>query len=118
MPGLLDSLRMQSSGGILSKFTSGGGILSSQTGLLQSRLATAQAATGGPLAKVQAVMSNASTTLGARLRTSGGLLSGLGAGSSSSSSSSTAAQGAPAFQVSSAARVYSSPGPPPGIEYR
>lgn len=116
MPGLLDSLRMQSSGGILSKFTSGGGILSAQTGLLQSRLATAQAATGGPLAKIQAVMSNTSTTLGARLRTSGGLLSGLGAGGASAPSS-TATESAQSFQVSSAARVYSSPGPPPGIAY-
>ncbi len=114
MPGLLDSLRMQSSGGILSKFTSGGGVLSAQTGLLQSRLATAQAATGGPLAKIQAVMANTSTTLGARLR-SGGLLSGLGAGSTPPASSS--ATDANAFQVSSAARVYSSPGPPPGIQY-
>jgi len=117
MPGLLDSLRMQTSGGILSKFTSGGGILAAQTGLLQSRLATAQAATGGPLAKIQAVMSNSSTTLGARLRTSGGILSGLGAGAAPPSSTPTT-QAAPAFQVASAARVYSSPEPPPGITYR
>ena len=113
MPGLLDSLRMQTSGGLLSKFTGSGGILSAQTGLLQSRLATAQAATGGPLAKVQAVMSNTSTTLGARLR-SGGMLSGLGAGAAPA----PATQAQQTFQVASAARVYSSPEPPPGITYR
>lgn len=116
MPGILETLRGKmahaTSGGLLSGLGGSGGILSGQLGLLQSRLATAQAATGGPMAKIQAVIANSSTTLGARLR-SGGLLSGLGAGSPAAAPAAT-----DSFQVAGASRIYSSPTRPAGIEYK
>jgi hypothetical protein len=73
--GILGRFRHQSSGGLLGGLGQGGGILSTQTGILQARIATLKA--GGSLqAKVQALTG----TLGQRLKTPGGLLSGLGGG--------------------------------------
>jgi len=113
-------------GGLLSSLTggsSGGGILSTAMGPLQSRLASIQAA-GSPGAKLQALGS----TLGARLRTPGGLLSGFGGagagggsgsgGAGGSTGSATGASTDVGYQVSSSGRVYGSPTPPPGIQYR
>ncbi|MFZ2058381.1 MAG: hypothetical protein WAV54_13315 [Acidimicrobiales bacterium] len=115
MPGLLDSFLARTrhataGGGILSGIGGGTGILSTAVGPLQSRLASIQAA-GSPQAKLQAL----TTTLGMRLK-SGGILSGLGAGSSGSSGGGTSTDAS--FQVAGASRIYSSPTKPPGIEYK
>jgi hypothetical protein len=134
MPGILDTIRGKmahatggggilsgltgsgGSGGVLSGLTGSGGsggVLSAHVGILQSRLATAQAASGGPLAKVQAIMGNNATGLGAHLRTSGGgLLSGIGGGGGSPPATDAA------MQVAGASRIYSSPTKPAGIEYK
>ncbi len=122
MPGILENIRgrfsHQTSGGLLSGLGGSGGILSTHLGIAQARLATAQAASGGPLAKVQAVMSGASTGLGAHLRTTGGILSKTPLGTAPTSAGSTPASTDAAFQVSSAGRVYGVPSAPPGISYK
>ena len=127
MPGILDMLKSRvhhaSSGGILSSLTGGGGMLSTAIGPLQARLASVQAA-GTPQAKIQAFTS----TLGARLRTPGGILSAggplanLGKNLPGLSGGTTGSATGPsmdaAYQVSGAGRVYGSPNPPPGLQYR
>lgn len=105
------------SGGLLSGAGGSGGILSAHVGIAQGRLATAQSASGGPVGKIQAILSSPSAGLGAHLRAGAGLglASSLGGGGGSQAGA-TATDAA--YQVSSAARVYASPTSPPGIEYR
>jgi hypothetical protein len=120
MPSILETLRGRltrhdsSGGGLLSGLGGSGGMLSTHIGVLQTRLATAQAATGGPMAKIQAVLGNQSTGLGAHLK-AGGLLSGFGGSSGSSGGSSTDST---RYQVAGGARVYGNPSPPAGIKFR
>jgi hypothetical protein len=129
MAGILDALRSKMqhatsggllSGGLLSGLGGGGGsgILSTHVGITQGRLATAQAASGGPVAKIQAILSSPTGGLGAHLRAGagGGLLSGLGGGASTPASPAPTATDA--FQVASAGRIYSAPGAPAGISYK
>jgi hypothetical protein len=119
MPGLFSGV-LSSGSGILSRFTSNGGMLSQATGPLQARLATLQAA-GTPKAKITALTG----TLGTRLKTiggSGGLLAGLGAAGSSAAGSAAqqAAQMQAAMQAqyaASAQRQSPYSGVPKGVDY-
>jgi hypothetical protein len=125
MPGIIDTIRgkMQHAtsgggllgglggGGLLGGASGGGGVLSVVVGPLQSRLATLQAA-GTAQDKIKAL----SGTLGMRLAA----LKNLGAGSGGSGGGGTTPSAAAhmGYQVSGAGRVYGTPEPPAGIEYR
>jgi len=116
MPGILETIRGRmthaTSGGLLSGLggSGGSGILSTLTGPLQARLATAQAVSGGPMAKVQAILAGSTTGLGVRLRTLN-----IGGGAAAAAAAPAATD---AFQVAGASRIYSSPTRPAGIEYK
>ncbi|MGI0131261.1 MAG: hypothetical protein ACREDE_09095 [Thermoplasmata archaeon] len=125
MPGILETILARTrhqtagAGGLLSGLGGGGGILSTHVGITQSRLATAQAATGGPVAKIQAIMSSASVGLGAHLRAgAGGLMGKTPLGTTPTSAGSTPPATDALYQTSSTGRIYGVPTAPAGISYK